>query len=49
MLRMWIFWDERPLKFEEVEKEVNRHATILHKSITWPIFFTQGVIVAKKK
>ena len=49
MLNMWIFSDERPLLFEEVENEVNKYGIILHKSITWPILFTQGVIVAKKK
>jgi len=49
MLGMWIFWDERPLGFAEVEQEVVKYGAILHKSITWSIFFTQGVIVAKKK
>jgi len=48
-LNMWIFWDERPLSFEEVEKEITKHGDISHKSITWSIFFTQGVIVAKKR
>jgi hypothetical protein len=48
-LNMWIFHDERPLSFEEVEKEICKHGIILHKSITWTIFFTQGVIVVQKK
>ncbi len=48
-LRLWIFHDERPLQMEEVLNIVKRHGHVLHQSITWPIFLTQGVIVAKKR
>jgi len=47
-LRIWIFFDERPLTFQEVEKEVLKYSTILHKEINWPIFLTQGIIVCRK-
>jgi hypothetical protein len=48
LLGIWIFHDERPLKSEEVKTEMKRHGIIKHESITWPIFLTQGVIVAVK-
>ena len=48
LLKLWPFVDERPLHFIEVEEQVKKFGTILHKSITWPIFLTQGVVVAKK-
>ena len=49
MFKFWIFWDERPLDFSEVIGQVTKHGTMLNHSITWSIFFTQGVIVAKKR
>ncbi len=49
LLGLWIFYDERPLKMEEVVNELNKQSEIKHCSITWSIFLTQGVIVAIKK
>ncbi len=49
LLHIWNFPDERPLKFEEVENTINEFGTIMHKSIIWPIFLTQGIIVFRKK
>lgn len=49
LLGKWIFWDERPLVFTEVEKEIEKYGVVVHKSITWSIIFTQGVIVARKR
>jgi len=49
LLGLWIFTDERPLTMDEVATEMMKYGTIKHKSITWPIFLTQGVIVAVKK
>ncbi len=48
LLGLWIFHDERPLGMEEVLKEVREHGCVLEKKIIWPIFLTQGVIVARK-
>lgn len=44
---MWIFHDERPLQMTEVENEMSKYGIIIHKSITWPIFLTQGVIAVR--
>lgn len=46
-LGMWIFHDERPLPFEEVRDEAQKYGSIVHESITWPIFLTQGVIAVQ--
>lgn len=48
LLGLWIFYDERPLLTGEVIAQVNKYGLIKHKSITWPIFLTQGVIVSVK-
>lgn len=47
-LGVWIFFDERPIGLNEAHNEISKHGQILHKSITWSIILTQGVIVAKK-
>jgi len=47
-LNLWAFPDERPLTFFEVETEIKKHGQILYKTINWPIFFTQGIIIAQK-
>lgn len=48
LLRLWIFHDERPLKFEEVEQYVQPYGTILHREIIWRNFLTQQIIIARK-
>ena len=48
LLGLWIFFDERPLQMEEVLKEMMKYGTVVHRSITWPIFLTQGIIVIIK-
>lgn len=48
-LKMWIFFDERPLTFDEVEQSLKKHGTIIYKTINWPIIFTQGIIVVRKE
>jgi hypothetical protein len=48
LLGLWIFYDERPLTMHEVLNEVKKYGIIKHESITWPIFLTQGVILAIK-
>ena len=48
MMGLWIFYDERPLTMEEVSVQISKFGIIRHKSITWPIFLTQGVILAGK-
>lgn len=49
LLGMWIFHDERPLKKEEVFPVVDSNAYLQQWQIIWPIFFTQLMLVAKKK
>jgi SAM-dependent methyltransferase len=44
----WIFHDERPLGFAEVEAAAAQHGTLLHKQILWPLVLTQGVGVWRK-
>lgn len=46
-LNLWKFPDERPCTLDEVTSEIKNFAEILHSSIIWPIFLTQGLIVAK--
>lgn len=48
MLGLWIFYDERPLGMDEVLETVRAHGCVLEKKILWPVFLTQGVIVARK-
>ena len=48
LIGKWIFWDERPLTFKEVENSVNKKAKILHAQINWWIFLTQGIIFSEK-
>jgi hypothetical protein len=48
LVGVWIFNDERPLLMNEVLTEVEKFGSILHSSITWPIFLTQGVVLAIK-
>lgn len=49
LMGIWIFYDERPLTMDEVLNEIKKYAVIKHKSITWPVFLTQGVVLAIKK
>ena len=48
-LKLWIFWDERPLRFDEVVATVVQFADVVQTRINWPIIFTQGIVVAKKR
>jgi hypothetical protein len=45
---LWIFYDERPLKMDDVLNEIRKYGVVMHSSITWPIFLTQGIIVVIK-
>ena len=46
---MWKFPDERPLEFPEVLAAVRERGDVLFEKILWPLFLTQGLIVAKKR
>jgi len=48
MLNMWIFHDETPLKFKEVESCFQKYGQIIEKKIIWPIFLTQYFVMIKK-
>ena len=49
ILNLWLFWDERPLHFDEVINTVNKYAKVLKTTINWSIILTQGIIVAQKR
>lgn len=44
----WIFYDERPLKFEEVLNVTNDYGCALECSVNWYIGLTQGYILVRK-
>jgi cyclopropane fatty-acyl-phospholipid synthase-like methyltransferase len=46
--RAWIFHDERPLSFDEVDRAAAGCGTVLEKRIVWPIFLTQYHVLWKK-
>lgn len=45
---MWIFHDERPLKFPEVLSVIEKQGKLSGKEIIWPIILTQGIVAARK-
>ncbi len=47
-LGLWIFHDERPLPFAEVEAEMARHGEFVARDLVWPIFLTQGMLAFRK-
>jgi hypothetical protein len=46
---LWIFHDERPSTIEEIREIVREWGEILDEMMIWPMFLTQGVIVARRK
>ena len=46
--RIWRFYDERPLNFEEVITECSKFGIKKHNSILWAIGLTQGYVVFEK-
>lgn len=48
ILRLWIFHDERPLGFSEVESCCDRYGVRLHREINWWIGLTQGIVVYRR-
>lgn len=49
ILKLWIFYDERPIKSDEFESVIEDKAVILKKKIIWSIFLTQAIYVLKEK
>lgn len=47
-LRLWRFYDERPLLREEVARDVTPHGTIVSEKLLWPLVLTQHVLVVRK-
>ncbi len=45
---LWIFHDERPLLFEEVNETAKLYGTKQSFKIIWPIMLTQGIAVFQK-
>ena len=48
-LGLWIFHDERPLYLKEVLETAEEFGEQLEYRIIWPIVFTQGMVVFRKK
>jgi SAM-dependent methyltransferase len=48
MVGMWRFFDERPIEPEEVIAAVRESGDVMYRQILWPLFLTQGLIVARK-
>ncbi len=48
-LGLWIFHDERPLRIEEVLETALEYGEQSEYKIIWPIIFTQGMVVFRKK
>lgn len=44
MMGKWIFHDERPLRFPEVESTASTLGIKLKSQINWPIILTQGIV-----
>ncbi len=45
---VWIFYDERPLKIDEVTRACATNGELLYKKIIWSIFLTQYIVVWRK-
>jgi len=48
-LRIWIFFDERPLSEAEVMAAGSRHGRLLHSRLNWAIGLTQRVMVFRRE
>jgi hypothetical protein len=48
IFNIWIFYDERPLKMDEVLNVCEKKGNILFKKIVWPVLLTQGFLVTRK-
>jgi SAM-dependent methyltransferase len=49
LLGLWIFHDERPLAIAEVLDTTGQYGELLDRTVIWPIFLTQAVLVIKKR
>jgi hypothetical protein len=48
-LGLWIFHDERPIKPEEIIRQLPLNAVLEDQFIIWPIFLTQAGLVIRKQ
>ena len=49
LLRLWRFPDERPLRFDEIERAVAGQGTVIHRQVLWPLMLTQEMVVLVKR
>lgn len=49
VIKKWQFWDETPLKFDDVKDVLTKRADILYKFINRRLFLTQYVVILKKR
>lgn len=49
LVRRWPFHDERPLSFEEVQAQMGRWGEPLAVDLIWPIVFTQGLCLYRRR
>lgn len=46
---VWRFPDERPLKVQDVSKEMSAFGQVLYSGINWGVILTQGIVAARAK
>ena len=48
-LGVWQFWDEKPLKWQDVKTIFEKNGTVLYHKTNYKLPLTQMIVVAKKK
>ena len=48
IIKVWQFWDERPLECEEVENEINKYGHVVQKQLMRKMPLTQMLYLIKK-
>lgn len=49
ILHLWRFFDERPLKFNEVNETASQFGELISRKLNWAICLTQEVLVYRKR
>lgn len=48
LLGLWQFYDEKPIKYEEVAGYFEAQGTVLDHYINWKLPLTQEIVIARK-
>lgn len=49
LARMWQFWDEVPLRYEDVKQDMEHYGDVLAVKLNRKLFLTQMLILIKKR